>query len=73
MDKIEYLKNEIESLPPPLLVAVEGFIKKLKKDSRMREKVSSLLSDLAENAIEDSLPEDLAEQHDHYLYGSPKK
>ena len=73
MDKIEYLKNEIESLPPPLLAAVEGFIKRLKEESEMREKVPSLLSDLAEHAIEDTLPEDLAEQHDHYLYGTPKR
>ena len=34
----------------------------------------SALAWLAANAVEnDSLPTDLAEQHDHYLYGSPKQ
>ena len=29
---------------------------------------------LAANAVEsDTLPADLADQHDHYLYGSPRK
>ena len=31
------------------------------------------LSYLAGYAIEDDLPADLAEQHDHYLYGISKK
>jgi len=34
----------------------------------------SALTWLAENACESpSLPSDLAQQHDHYLYGVPKK
>ena len=28
---------------------------------------------LAENAVDDDLPNDLAAQHDHYLYGTPKR
>jgi hypothetical protein len=28
---------------------------------------------LAENAIDDELPGDLSSQHDHYLYGAPKR
>jgi hypothetical protein len=28
---------------------------------------------LAENAVDDALPADLAAQHDHYLYGTPKR
>ena len=28
---------------------------------------------LAENAIDDELPGDLAAEHDHYLYGTPKR
>jgi hypothetical protein len=31
----------------------------------------SALDWLAENAIVDDLPEDLATEHDHYLYGTP--
>ena len=34
----------------------------------------SALAWIAANAVEDdALPSDLADQHDHYLYGSPKK
>jgi len=34
----------------------------------------SALAWLAANAVEnDALPTDLADQHDHYLYGSPRK
>jgi hypothetical protein len=34
----------------------------------------SALQWLAENAVDDpALPTDLAQEHDHYLYGSPKK
>ena len=73
MNKVESIKNEIDSLPPPMLVAVEGFIKELKKKAGKPQEPRSLLSDLARYAIEDSLPADLAEQHDHYLYGIPKK
>jgi hypothetical protein len=28
---------------------------------------------LAENAVDDELPGDLSAQHDHYLYGTPKR
>ena len=28
---------------------------------------------LAENAVDDDLPSDLSAQHDHYLYGTPKR
>jgi hypothetical protein len=34
----------------------------------------SLLEWMADNPLDDSaLPADLAHQHDHYLYGTPKK
>ena len=73
MNNIESLKNEIDSLPPSMLVAVEGFIKGLKQEEQKPQKTRSLLSNLADYAIEDDLPTDLAEQHDHYLYGITKK
>ena len=28
---------------------------------------------LAENAVDDELPADLSAEHDHYLYGTPKR
>jgi hypothetical protein len=33
----------------------------------------SALQWLAENAVDDDLPSDLSAQHDHYLYGTPKR
>jgi hypothetical protein len=33
----------------------------------------SALEWLAENAVDDELPSDLSAQHDHYLYGTPKR
>lgn len=28
---------------------------------------------LSDNAVDDDLPHDLSAQHDHYLYGTPKR
>jgi hypothetical protein len=69
MNKAETLKRDIDLLPPSLLVEVEYFVNKLKRQSTTAKKPTTLLSELADNAIEDDLPADLAEQHDHYLYG----
>jgi len=55
-----------------MLVEVEGFVRKKIKEMKSRQKPSSLLSDLAECAIEGDLPVDLAKQHDH-LMGDPRK
>ena len=33
----------------------------------------SALQWLAENAVDDELPSDLSAQHNHYLYGTPKR
>jgi hypothetical protein len=33
----------------------------------------SALQWLAENAVDDGLPSDLSAQHDHYIYGTPKR
>ena len=73
MNKLRLLKNEIDSLPPSMLIAVEEFIKELKEKEQKPKKSFSLLGELAGYAIEDDLPTDLAEQHDHYLYGTAKK
>ena len=34
---------------------------------------ASALQWLADNAVDVDLPTDLAQQHDHHLYGTPKK
>lgn len=59
--------DEPLDLPPnqALIVQIEPL------DGEMEE---SALAWIAAHAVEsDALPRDLAEQHDHYLYGLPKK
>lgn len=73
MNKLQYIKNEIDSLPPSMLIVVEEFVKELKQKAQKPKKALSLLGKLAGYEIEDDLPVDLAEQHDHYLYGTTKK
>jgi hypothetical protein len=73
MGKAETLKREIDMLPYPMLGEVDRLIKKLKQQSKIAGNQTPLLSQLAAYTIEDDLPSDLAEQHDHYLYGVPKK
>lgn len=43
------------------------------RDSAVEESPESALQWLAENAVHDELPRDLSAQHDHYLYGTPKR
>jgi hypothetical protein len=41
----------------------------------MKEQVTaeSALQWMADNAVDDDLPIDLSVEHDHYLYGTPKR
>ena len=75
MSRAESIKRQIDTLPPSLLTEVDRFIFGLcKKVEKQKTAPKSLLSDLAEYSITtDDLPTDLAEQHDHYLYGLPRK
>ncbi len=72
MNKAEILKREIDLLPSSMLGEIEHLVKKLKKQCKTTRKPATLLSEVAAYAIEDDLPADLAEQHDHYLYGVSK-
>jgi hypothetical protein len=73
MAKAESLKRELDLLPSSMLGEVERLVKKLKKKQKTAGKQATLLSELADNTIDDDLPSDLAKQHDHYLYGVPKR
>ena len=42
-------------------------------DPKAESSPQSALQWLAENAVDDELPSDLSAQHDHYLYGTPKR
>jgi len=71
MATADQLKREIDVLPAPFLDEVARFIIKLKQ--RRSSTQPDLLADLSACRIDDDLPADLAEQLDHYLYGTPKK
>jgi hypothetical protein len=75
MNRAESIKRQIDILSPSLLAEVDRFILRLSRKAEKQKPVpKSLLSDLAEYAIaSDDLPTDLAEQHEHYLYGLPRK
>ena len=75
LSRVERIKRQIDILPPSLLMEVDRFVINLSKSSAIKKVApKSLLSDLAEYSIStDELPKDLAEQHDHYLYGLPRK
>ena len=73
MNKTETLKRDIDLLPPSMLLEVEYLVKKLKRQNKASRKPATILSEVAAHAIDDDLPADLAEQHDHYLYGLSKR
>lgn len=56
-----------------MLYEVDRFIVGLRKKTERAKAPVSLLCQLAEDAVNDDLPTDLAEQHDHYLYGTSRK
>jgi hypothetical protein len=73
MIKAEKIKKEIDILPVNMLNKVERFIQSLKTHKKNGRKKSSLLSELADIAVDVDIPSDFSKQHDHYLYGLPKK
>ena len=73
MPTLESVKQQLEQLPPELLLDVELFLKNIHQD-RAGQEPENLLERLSSYAIaEDDLPHDLAQNHDHYLYGAPRK
>ena len=73
MIKAEKIKKEIDILPVNMLNEVGRFIQSLKTRKKNGRKKSSLLSELADIAVDVDIPSDFSKQHDHYLYGLPKK
>ncbi len=73
MLKAEKIKKEIDILPTDMLNEVEKFIKSLRPRKKNGKRKSALLSELAEIATNIDIPKDFSKQHDHYLYGMPKK
>lgn len=73
MLKSEKIKKEIDILPSEMLDKVEEFIRSLKAHKKTVRKKSLLLSKLVDIATDAGLPQDFSRQHDHYLYGLPKR
>lgn len=73
MLKTEKVKKQIDVLPLELFNEVERFIGSLKTSRKAPTKRSTLLMDLSECAADVNLPEDFSKQHNHYLFGLPKK
>jgi hypothetical protein len=74
----EQLLQEIENSPEPLLQEVLDFLlfARSRHYSQPRKPIwevaRDLMADVPEEII-DTLPTDGAEQHDHYIYGTPKR
>ncbi len=76
----EQLIREIEQAPDNLVNKVLDFLLQiksqqsppLKKEQPFWAFVEELITDIPPEVL-DVLPTDGAEQHDHYLYGTPKK
>ena len=68
--------EEMETLPADQLQDVLRFIESLRQapqSSRSIEEKIQAIVDEAPDDIWKNVPADGAEQHDHYIYGAPKK
>jgi signal transduction histidine kinase len=68
--------EEMETLPEEQLRDVLRFIESLRQapqSSRSIEEKIQAIVDEAPDDIWKNVPADGAEQHDHYIYGAPKK
>lgn len=71
-----FVPDEPVNLPPNQRVVfhVEVIEPESKQSPDEAPPQKSVFDWIAENVVDDpSLPTDLAHQHDHYLYGTPKK
>ena len=78
MNTKELLLQEIEKSPEPLLQEVLDFLllTRSKHNPETRKPIWQIAQDIMANVppeIIAQLPADGAEQHDHYIYGTPKR
>ena len=68
--------KEIEDLPSEVQEKIIKLVHSMKEEllasKKAKPKKTNALSDVDKLAFETNIP-DLSYQHDHYLYGSPKK
>ena len=76
----ELLIQEIEHVPEPVIEELLDFLLLAKMKHHRQEQqaqpfanfIDELVSDIPASVL-DTLPTDGAAEHDHYIYGSPKK
>ncbi|MBK8467055.1 MAG: hypothetical protein IPL32_14635 [Chloracidobacterium sp.] len=72
----EQIVNKIRTLSDKeredVLRYVNGVISKQDRPKKLGEKIQELVADVPDEVWE-KLPTDGAEQHDHYIYGTPKR
>ena len=72
------LLNELQDLPPEAQEKILKFVHFVKKEllvakkGKPRKKAANALRDVDKFAVDTGIS-DLASQHDHYLYGVPKR
>ena len=69
VEKIRVLSAEERD---EVLRYVENLLSKRSRKKTLGEKIQDLTADVSEE-IWDKIPADGAEQHDHYIYGTPKR
>ncbi len=73
MTTIERIKEQLEQMPPEMLIEIEHIIARFKKRNQAERISSPLFDDLITMSESDDLPKDLSINHDHYIYRVPKK
>ena len=69
VDKIRTLSNKERE---DVLRYVDRVISGHEREPRLGEKLAALFADLPDEVLE-RIPKDGSEQHDHYIYGTPKR
>ncbi len=69
VEKIQTLSDEERE---QVLRYVEDVLNKRHRKQTLGEKIQNLTADVSDDVWE-KIPSDGAEQHDHYIYGTPKK
>ncbi len=68
--------REMETLPDDQVRDVLRFIKSLRQTPRSTRSIDEKIEAIVDEAPDDiweNVPADGAEQHDHYIYGTPKQ
>lgn len=76
-DTVEKIREKFRTLEPEDQKRVLAFVERIEQQKSqpaktLRDAIQDIVKDVP-HEVWDRLPTDGAEQHDHYLYGSPKR